>query len=1159
MENRAFGALVAALLLCCMYSTPVTSEPLRVLYAEPFQAQSTSTGGVQKAGPANLRVQAFGRTFELELADNSRLLRATSAQVRERVGSIQLLKGTIKDVPGSWVRLTLSDGRYSGAFWDGMELYAVAPRESLDTALLAPMRPATTAIYRLSDTQGGLLAGTCGVDVGERASSNPLEKFRALIHELRAAADSSFAAAPREIQVAMLADFELTSRHGSSTANRLLERANIVDGIFSSQVGVSTIPTDFVTFATQTDPFTSSEPSSLLTELGNYRSSTPAIRSRGLAHLVTGRQLAGDVIGIAFLGSLCEAHAGSSLSESSDFIDSALIMAHELGHNFGAPHDSEAGSPCETEPLGFIMAPELNGSTTFSTCSVQQMQPHIAAASCVATSQNRDVAVSIPTAHLDTIVNEPFEVAIDLLSLGTTDAANVVLTVHFTGGTVISSATMPGADCALESDPFSPALHCTMPTFAAGASSRLTVRAIKPTSGGVGFGIQVLSSGDVNSNNDRGHIQVDVWDQRALRITPISVPNSVTLGEPYEAELEIAAVGNQTVVDLVADLFLEFGTRLITSSIDGGGTCDPTPVGQRVLQCTISSLAPGTPRRLRMQLIGDRIQGSGGTLSVRERSAFTGVSGSFGVHILPAHDIEVWTDEENRIAAVGTDAVWPIEVRSVGAFPMDDVQVRVGLWEGANASLSGPLAALCTRTSPDYLDCDLGTMAAGAVIAGQLRAQSDEPMSLWFSVQFASVLRDDDFMNDSILLGLRAGFASDTAVTGPATVSLFDQQPASFQATVSALGTGASENLFVRANFPSRFTITAARLGQTPCTIGSSSASCTHVSLAAGQSLPLTIDYQVEEPGVYVGEIHVLSTQDFVSSNDGHAITFQVAPGVNSSLQAPAPAVVPAGVTREVLYTVRTNRYALIDARLDFSWFGTLDEFVATAPGATCAASASGHRCTFPTIVANSAIPVRVRVRSPGATVASINAVLASPAETSPQDNAAFVSYTFVEPGDLTLSTTQSSTNATTGQRVQVLFDLNVLSTVLDGFIEIGFDPARVEAPATLIGSTCTWATQPVRCELGSVRSVGTHSESFSFIPRGTGPLQIALRVGGRNDFNAANDQLAVTVNVTNPAPPPPPPPPTSGGGGGGGGSMSWLLAALMLALWHHRRLRVQR
>jgi hypothetical protein len=198
-----------------------------------------------------------------------------------------------------------------------------------------------------------------------------------------------------------------------------------------------------------------------------------------------------------------------------------------------------------------------------------------------------------------------------------------------------------------------------------------------------------------------------------------------------------------------------------------------------------------------------------------------------------------------------------------------------------------------------------------------------------------------------------------------------------------------------------------------------------------------------------------------------------------------------------------------------------------------------------------------VRIRSSFSTVASINALLVAAAETAPQDNAAFVSYTFVEPGDATLSSGQATVGATNGQRIQVPFNVNVLTTLVDGFLEIGFDPARVEMPTAALGAQCTWATQPVRCELGSSRAPGTYVETFSFTPRGTGPLQLALRVGGRNDFNGSNDQLSISVNVTDS--PPPPPPSRGGGGGGGGGSMSWLLAALVLLMWHHRRIRLQR
>jgi hypothetical protein len=227
----------------------------------------------------------------------------------------------------------------------------------------------------------------------------------------------------------------------------MLERMNVVDGIFSSQVGVTTIPTDFITFATDNDPFTSSEASSLLNQFAVYRNSTPLVRSRGLAHLLTGRPLNGNTIGIAFLGSLCQAHEGTGLSESSEFIDSALIIAHEVGHNFGAPHDGQAGSPCATTPRNFIMSPELNGSSTFSACSLQQMQPRVQAAACIIAARNRDLAVGTAASEIQAVVDQPFDYAVEVTSLGDFASANGVLNVQLPVTLQILSAAMPGVSC----------------------------------------------------------------------------------------------------------------------------------------------------------------------------------------------------------------------------------------------------------------------------------------------------------------------------------------------------------------------------------------------------------------------------------------------------------------------------------------------------------------------------------------------------------------------------------------------------------------------------------------------------------------------------------------------------------------------------------------
>src|SRR4030095_12095947 len=114
-------------------------------------------------------------------------------------------------------------------------------------------------------------------------------------------------------------------------------------------------PSEFRLINVNDDPFTTTtDPETLLQQVATYRAATPAIGAAGLAHLLTGRNLNGNVVGIAFIDALCEPREGVSLSDSQagDFF-SALVMAHELGHNFGARHDGVAGV-CENTSLDFL-------------------------------------------------------------------------------------------------------------------------------------------------------------------------------------------------------------------------------------------------------------------------------------------------------------------------------------------------------------------------------------------------------------------------------------------------------------------------------------------------------------------------------------------------------------------------------------------------------------------------------------------------------------------------------------------------------------------------------------------------------------------------------------------------------------------------------------
>ncbi|HKS55834.1 MAG TPA: M12 family metallo-peptidase [Steroidobacteraceae bacterium] len=1152
MENRAFGALATALLLCCAYASAALAEPLRVLYAEPFQAQSPSTPGAQKAGPANLRVQAFGRRFELELEDNSRLLRATSAATRARFGAIKVLKGTIKDAPGSWVRLTLTQGRYSGAFWDGSELYAIAPRETLNEALTVPLAAASTAIYRLSDTQGGLFDGTCGVAGSAPSTASPTAKFQSLIRELRAAADSAFAAAPREIEIAMIGDFEFTNRFGASAAQAMLDRMNTVDGIFSTQVGVSTVPTDFITFPANTDPFTSSEPSELLSQVGTYRNATPTVRNRGLAHLLTGRQLDGNIIGIAYIGAVCKARFGAGLTEVSSFIDSPLVMAHEIGHNFGAPHDAETGSPCASTPANFLMAPELNFSSQFSACSLQQIQTSIQGAPCITATANRDLAVTAPADELQAVIGQPFDYLVDVTSVGDVGTLNGVLTVQLPGSAVVvNSASMPDATCEVD---FS-LVRCQLPDLAPTQSRRLTLQLVPQLSGDFSFANSVVSTGDVNPANDTRTLTVHVAlaTDLAVKVTPEEL--TVTTGDTFELTYEVSATGVLPLSGMRADI--SAGLLTATSVTVDSGSCSNT--SPQFVTCDLGTIAAGATRHIRVQWTGQSAGTAFGTISASTADFSISRGASFRVTVQAERDVAIFAPESFKRVAIGADAVWSVDVRSQGVRTVDDVHVRLSATGPQVAiSVDPPLDASCTLVT-DALDCALGAMAPQTMQTIQFRTSANVEGTATIHAQVALATPDNQPGNDGLGLFLDVRVGDEISLLGVSVPAAFDERPSSVSGTLFALGANASENVRVHLTLPAGFVAQSATLAGQSCALTAANVvNCSLARIEPVSTANLTVLFVAPQPGMYAGSIEVSADSDTDPSNNSQALTFEVLPNVDGQLTAATPPDrVRSDMPADLVFTIDTNKYALPDARLDFSWFGAVDQFSATAPGAICGSSPGGYSCQWSSIAANTNVQIAVRVRSSIDTGVSISASLSAAADTDIFNNSAFLTFLFVVPGDVAVTVTQPLVTANLNQMIALPgVDLLVLTPVQNPFVELTFDFSRLEVMSLPNGSC--FQTTVLRCSLSGMGPPGTYSFNLQVVPRGgVGSVPISIRVGAFNDFNTANDLQTMTLTIVDPTPPPPPPPPPSGNsGGGGGGSMDWLLAALLFLMWHHRRAR---
>jgi len=639
----------------------VQAADFRVSYAEPLRLQQAPTpqGQQKSAISSDTRLTAFGRNFDLVLEDNGRLLRKLSAATQQKVGAVKLLRGTVKDAPGSWVRLALRNDAYDGAIWDGTELYLIEARASLEPALQQPSKDsiARSFIYRLADTQGGLTAKACALDPSAQPINKPLTGYRSLVSGLKTAMGAQLATATREIEVSMVGDYEYTTQQGPNALTTMVSLMNIVDGIFSEQVGVSIVPTDFTTFAVDDDPFfQAGRAETLLNQLSTFRSSSAVLRSSGLTHLLTGRNLFETTVGIAFLGSLCDESAGVSLSESSHNMDSALIIAHELGHNFGAPHDGEGGSSCNTTPRSFLMAPELNGSSTFSSCSLEKMQPHIAGAACIVNARIRDVAVTVPAAEIQAQVNQPFDYVVDVTSVGEAEAGNILLTATLFGSLAIDNATLQGVTCPVTGSAAAGiSVNCEIPQLAAGESRRLTITAHAASDGTARINAQVNSTNDSVSSNNSVSVPIIVAAARDLHISWTPQPLNVVIGQPFDVDVAITASGTQPV----ENVRVELGTSAQILAIDdvvGGGTCTlvPAPVA-----CDVGTLAAAQARHIHLQMVTHNVGSS--ILSVR---AFpqTGASllrfASINFTSQAARDISVTLTPASRLVAVGVDALY---------------------------------------------------------------------------------------------------------------------------------------------------------------------------------------------------------------------------------------------------------------------------------------------------------------------------------------------------------------------------------------------------------------------------------------------------------------------------------------------------------------------
>jgi hypothetical protein len=374
---------------------------MKVLNHERIEIDAGLSPPAAPSEPRHLSFDAYGRRFDLTLKRNTRIFAAVPSGRTD----VEPLEGTIDGQPSSWARLTQTRAGWRGVISDGHELYAIEPAADVAQFAVQPLTgtsPNTPIMYRLADAQMPQGLGFCAT-AEPSATSQKVTAQKAydslsgelttltdtgsnstlLTQNTQPAAGSSPGQPARQLVVGVVADRAFVSAYSSDPEGAIVARMDIVDGIFSAQVGIKIVLGPVSLFHTVDEPFSSTTvPTDLLAEVRQFRADTPAQFAAGVTHLMTGRDLDGDIVGIAYLGSVCSGTAASLSQATISTLMSALITAHELGHNFNAPHDGVPGA-CPTTPQTFLMAPKINFSQQFSDCSLQQIEASAAGARCL--------------------------------------------------------------------------------------------------------------------------------------------------------------------------------------------------------------------------------------------------------------------------------------------------------------------------------------------------------------------------------------------------------------------------------------------------------------------------------------------------------------------------------------------------------------------------------------------------------------------------------------------------------------------------------------------------------------------------------------------------------------------------------------------------------
>lgn len=180
------------------------------------------------------------------------------------------------------------------------------------------------------------------------------------------------------LEIATDADFEYYQDMGSNlvdTYSEIFSVLNIIEGVYESTFDLRFVVTFQNVWTTSSDPYTSSNASTLLSEFRTEWNTNRTAVTRDIAHLFTGRDMTGW--GIAWLGQINTSYAYAVSENRTEMFETT---AHEIGHNLDALDNPSDGN-CGTSSASVMCQGTKDNNLWFSTNSINEISPFLTSSS----------------------------------------------------------------------------------------------------------------------------------------------------------------------------------------------------------------------------------------------------------------------------------------------------------------------------------------------------------------------------------------------------------------------------------------------------------------------------------------------------------------------------------------------------------------------------------------------------------------------------------------------------------------------------------------------------------------------------------------------------------------------------------------------------------